>query len=181
MKITVSTTVHRPIASVWHWYAVEHVRNHPRWDPEMELEQITEGPIGLGTRIRRRNRHFDEPIDGEMQIVEWEPQHVMGVHVRDANLETAGRVTFEALGPNATRLTIDADFPGMDEATAERIRPRMDRTARNVRLLIESESTIREAGRDPADGVNDKARAAERHITELHDEAEDADRPITES
>jgi hypothetical protein len=73
MKITVSTVIHRPVGDVWRWYAVEHVRNDPRWDPDMELEQISEGPIGLGTRIRRRNRHFGEPIEGEMEIVEWEP------------------------------------------------------------------------------------------------------------
>lgn len=73
MKIAVSTVIDRPLAGVWRWYAIEHVRNHPRWDPDMELEQISEGPIGLGTRIRRRNRHFGEPIEGEMEIVEWEP------------------------------------------------------------------------------------------------------------
>lgn len=105
----------------------------------MELEQISKGSIGLGTRFRRRNRHFEEPIEGEMQIVEWEPEHVMGAQIHDANLDTVGRVIFEALGPARTRLTIDADFPGMDEATAERIRPRMERTARNVRQLIESD------------------------------------------
>lgn len=139
MRITVTTTVDRPVSDVWRWYAVDHVRNHPRWDPEMELQQISDGPIGLGTRIRRRNRHFDAPIDGEMQIVEWEPEHLMGAAIQDANLHTVGRVTFEALGPARTRLTIDADFPGMDEATAERIRSRMERTARNVRQLIESD------------------------------------------
>jgi hypothetical protein len=139
VKITVSTTVARSLANVWQWYAVEHVRNHPRWDPEMELEQISVGPIGLGTRIRRRNRHFDEPVDGEMRIIEWKPEQAMGVEIHDANLETLGRVTFKALGPARTRLTIEADFPGMDEATAQRIRPSMDRTARNIRQLIESD------------------------------------------
>jgi hypothetical protein len=139
MKIAVSTEVDRPIATVWRWYAVEHVRNHPRWDPDMELDQITPGPIGYGTRIRRRNRHFDEPIDGEMEVVEWEPERSMGVHIRDANTETDGRVAFESLGSDRTRLTIEADFPGMDAVTAARIRPLMDRTARNIRQLLEAE------------------------------------------
>jgi hypothetical protein len=39
MRIEVSTTIDRPLAEVWRWYAVEHVRNHPRWDPDMGLEQ----------------------------------------------------------------------------------------------------------------------------------------------
>jgi hypothetical protein len=76
----------------------------------MELEKISDGPIGLGTRIRRRNRHFGEPIEGEMEIVEVEHERAMGVHIHDANRDTTGRVTFEALGPSRTRLTIEATF-----------------------------------------------------------------------
>jgi hypothetical protein len=139
MKIVVATAIDRPVADAWRWYAVDHVRNHPRWDPDMELTQITDGPIGLGTRIRRRNRHFDEPIEGDMEIVEWETERVMGARVRDANMDTQGRVTFEAMGPTRTRLTIEADFPGMDEATADRIRPMVERSAQNIRQLMESE------------------------------------------
>jgi hypothetical protein len=85
MKISVSTTIDRPVGGVWRWYAVDHIRNHPRWDPEMELEQLSDGPIGLGTRIRRVNRRFEEPIAGEMQIVAWEPEHLMGVQIHAAS------------------------------------------------------------------------------------------------
>ena len=53
MKITVSTTIAKPIAEVWRWYAVDHVRNHPRWDPEMELELIVAGTDRTG--------HPDQP------------------------------------------------------------------------------------------------------------------------
>jgi hypothetical protein len=139
MKITVSTLIDRPVAGVWRWYAVEHVRNHPRWDPDMELEQISDGPIGLGTRIRRRNRHFGEPIEGEMEIVEWEPERAMGAQVHDANADTRGRVTLEALGPSRTRLTIEADFPNLDAEKVEQLRPLIERSASNVRRLVESE------------------------------------------
>ena len=139
MRISVSTTVERSIAEVWRWYAVEHVRNHPRWDPDMELEQISEGPIGLGTRIRRRNRHFGEPIEGEMQIVEWEPERVMGARIKDANVDTTGRVTFESLGPSTTRLSVEADYPNLDASKVEHLRPLIERAYSNIRQLIESD------------------------------------------
>ena len=140
MNISVSTVIERPVTAVWKWYAVDHVRNHPRWDPDMELEQITEGPMGLNTRIRRLNRHFGEPIEGVMEIVEWEPNRVMGARIQDANAETRGRVTFEELGPSRTRLTIHADFPTLDEAMADQLRPLIERTASNVRRLAEAEA-----------------------------------------
>jgi hypothetical protein len=63
----------------------------------------------------------------------------MGARIRDANLDTHGQVTFEALGPNRARLTIEADFPGMDEATPDRIRPLVERSARNICHLMETE------------------------------------------
>ena len=143
MRVSVSTVIDRPVADVWRWYAVDHVRNHPRWDPDMELAQMTDGPVGLGTRIRRSSRHFAEPVDGEMEIVEWEPEQVMGARIRDANMDIHGRVTFDAVGPYHTRLTIDADFPGIDEATANRIRSLVERSARNIRHLMESEAKRR--------------------------------------
>ena len=139
MKIAVSTEIDRPVAAVWRWYAVDHIRNHPRWDPQMELEQISDGAIGLGTRIRRRNRHFGEPIDGEMEIVEWAPERAMGARIRDANTDTVGRVTFEALGPSRTRLTIEAEYAGLDAAKVEQLRPMIERTGRNVRQLLEND------------------------------------------
>jgi hypothetical protein len=61
MPVEVSTTIDRPVGVVWRFWAVEHVRNHPRWDPDMELEQISEGLMGLGTRIRRRNVRWGTP------------------------------------------------------------------------------------------------------------------------
>jgi hypothetical protein len=139
MKITVSTVIDRPLAGVWRWYAIEHVRNHPRWDPDMELEQISEGPIGLGTRIRRRNRHFGEPIEGEMEIVEWEPERVMGARIKDANVDTTGRVTFESLGPSTTRLSVEADYPNLDASKVEHLRPLIERSYSTIRRLVESE------------------------------------------
>ena len=66
-----------------------------------------------------------------------------GARIRDANMDIHGRVTFDAVGPNRTRLTIEADFPGLDEATADRIRPLIERSARNIRHFMESEAKRR--------------------------------------
>jgi uncharacterized protein YndB with AHSA1/START domain len=154
VKITVSTLIDRPVAGVWRWYAVEHVRNHPRWNPAMELEQISDGPIGLGTRIRRRNHHYGEPIEGEMEIVEWEPGRAMGVQIHDANADARGRATFEAVGPSRTRLTVEADFPTLDVSKVDQLRPLIERTAGNVRRLVESEV-------QPGAGTSSRIRALE--------------------
>jgi hypothetical protein len=139
VELRAATTIERPLADVWHWYAVEHVRNHPRWDPDMQLEKLSEGPIGPGTRIRRRNTRWGTPIEGEMEVVAWEPERVFGVRIHDENMEMSGRVTFEAVGPDRTSLSIVTDIPGLDKERGRAMTQLMDRSADNIRQLAESD------------------------------------------
>jgi hypothetical protein len=139
MEISATIRIARPVADVWRWYAVEHVQNHPRWDPQMQLEQLTAGPVRLGTRIRRRNTRSGAPVEGEMEIKEWVPERVMGAHVRDANMEIFGRASFESQGLGETVLTLSADVPGLDEAMAEVMHAGMNRTVTNIKRLVEAE------------------------------------------
>ena len=49
----------------------------------MELELISDGPMGLGSKIHRRNVRWGTPVEGEMEVVEWEPEHAIGFHIHD--------------------------------------------------------------------------------------------------
>lgn len=141
MKIQVSVEIERPVADVWRFWAVEHVRNHPRWDPDIELEQISEGPIGLGTRIRRRNTRWETPVNGEMEVVEFEPERTIAFSVQDANMKMHGRATFEANEAERTQLTVTTDIPGLDDQAAnELITKGMERSVANVKTLVEAET-----------------------------------------
>ena len=140
MPVEVSTTIERPVGVVWRFWAVEHVRNHARWDPDMELEEISEGPMGLGTRIRRRNVRWGTPVEGEMEVTEWEPEQAVAFVVRDANMEAHGCTSFEALGPDRTVLTVVTDFPGLDESKVAFVTGLMERSVGNVKALVESET-----------------------------------------
>ena len=74
-----------------------------------------------------------------MEVVEWEPERVMGARIKDANVDTTGRVTFESLGPSTTRLSVEADYPNLDASKVEQLRPLIERAYSNIRQLIESE------------------------------------------
>lgn len=141
MKIQVCMEIARPVEDVWRWYALEHVRNHPRWDPDMQLEQISEGPMGLGTKIRRRNVRWGTPVEGEMEVVEFEPERAFALSIRDANMEMFGRATFEAQGADRTMLKVSTDIPEMDEsADANFLTTMMERSLGNVKTMVESET-----------------------------------------
>lgn len=140
MKIEASIEIDRPIADVWRWYAVDHVRNHPRWNPDLELEQISDGPIGIGTKIRRRNTMGETPVDGEMEVTEFEPHRAMGGVVREGHTETLGRATFDERGPERTLLTISADAQGLDDPEKARfIKSMMERSVANMKVMMEAE------------------------------------------
>jgi hypothetical protein len=140
MEIKVSTEVERPVADVWRFYAVDHVRNHPRWDPDMHLEQRTDGPIGVGTRIRRVNTRWGEPVEGEMEIVEFERERMMASVIHDANMDIQGRAMFEPRDAGRTNVTVSADFPGLeDREKIEFLRSLMQRSVDNVKRLIETD------------------------------------------
>lgn len=140
MEVGVSTVVDRPVATVWDFYAIHHVENHPRWDPDLELEKLSDGPIGLGTLIKRRNTRYDTPTEGTMEVIAYEPERAMAFKIQDGPIETKGRATFSAATSNTTGMTIWAEFPGMDDSMADKIRPLMERSAQTIKQLIESET-----------------------------------------
>ena len=138
--VQVSEVIDRPVADVFHFYAYDHVRNHPRWDPDMQLEQISDGPIGVGTLVRRVNTHSGSPIEGVMKVIEFEPNRTFAVEIRDGPVLTNGRAEFEPLDERRTRITITVDFPGTDDASlSDRLTPLVQRSARNIKGLVESE------------------------------------------
>lgn len=139
MDLEVSAVIERPVSVVWDFYAVHHVENHPRWDPSLELQATSNGPIGVGTIIKRRATRFDRTTEGTMEVVEFEPENLMRVETHDGPMTIHGWVRFEDVDGMGTRLTIGAEFPGMDDSMAGQIRPMMERSAANIKSLIESE------------------------------------------
>jgi uncharacterized protein YndB with AHSA1/START domain len=141
LEVEFVETIDRPVETVFQFFAVQHVRNHPRWDPDMELEQVTDGPIGVGTVIRRVNSHSGTPVEGTMKVVEFEPNRYMGVVIHDGPLETRARVTFEAIGEEQTRLVTYLEIPSLDDSTdTAPIVKGIQRSADNRRQLIENET-----------------------------------------
>ena len=139
VRIEVSEEIDRPVPVVFKFYADEHVRNHPRWDPDIKLWRDSDEPIGLGTIIQRRNSRSGTPVEGTMEVVEFEPNQAFGVLILDGAMEIRGRTTFEEVSEGRTRLTVAADFP-IDESMRDRITGLMQRSLRNIKELIKAET-----------------------------------------
>lgn len=140
MEIEVSTTINRPVSTVWDFYAVHHVENHPRWDPSIELDTDSEDPIGVGTVINRRANRFGKITEGTMEVVEFDPERAMRVRTQDGPVLINGWALFDPVDGEHTRVRIGGEFLGLDESMADKIRPMMERTASTIKALIESET-----------------------------------------
>jgi hypothetical protein len=140
VKIELSEEIERPVEVVFSWYAEDHVRNHPRWDPNIELWLDSDAPISLGTIIRRRNSRSGTPVQGTMEIVEYQPNQVMGAVTHDGPVEIRGRATFEPLGPGQTKLTLTADIPGLDQFVQTPMTEAVKGSLHKIKELIERET-----------------------------------------
>jgi hypothetical protein len=74
-----------------------------------------------------------------MEVVEYEPDLAFGGVIREGGLEYRGAMRFAPEGEKRTLLTISADFPRLDESSAAVLTGLMQRRARNIKDLIESE------------------------------------------
>jgi len=133
--------IERPVETVFRFFAIDHVRNHPRWDSDIELWLDVDAPIGVGTVIRRRNRRSGTPVEGTMRVVEFEPNRSIAMEIHDGPAVMHGRTTFEPLDGNRTRLTTVIDIPWMDAgADTTFLEGRLEHAGNLRRQLIEAET-----------------------------------------
>ena len=116
MRVELSETINRPVSEVFAFYADDHLQNHPRWDPEMELSLATDGEVGIGTVFNRRNTHYGEPVEGSMTVIEFERDQLFELGVDDGFVQFFARLTFEAVGESATKVSAVVDVPDMPES-----------------------------------------------------------------
>ncbi|MFL4472642.1 SRPBCC family protein [Paeniglutamicibacter sp. MACA_103] len=137
MDIEATATINCPVARVWDFCVVHHAENHPRWDPDIRLEQRTEGPVAKGTVFDRWNSRYQTPTAGRMEVTGFDPERSMHMLIQDGPITTRGRFVLAPDGPDRTRLTIGGEFPGMDDSMAEKIRPLMQRSLETIRGFLE--------------------------------------------
>ena len=139
VRIEVSEEIDRPVPVVFKFYADDHVRNHPRWDPAIELWRTSDEPLGLGTIIQRRNSRWGTVVEGTMEVVEYEPNRAFGAIIREGSMETYGRGTLEEAGEGRTRITTRAQMP-IDESMQDRMSGLVRGGYRKIKELIEAET-----------------------------------------
>jgi hypothetical protein len=140
LQFVSSQVIDRSIDKVFHFFAVEHVRNHPRWDADIELWLDNEAPLDVGTIIHRRNKRSGKIVEGTMRVIEFEMNHFIAMEIHDGPAIMYGKTSFEAINEKQTRLTTIIDIPWMDEnADKTFLNSRLESSAQIRKQLMESE------------------------------------------
>lgn len=138
MKLELSAVINHPISDVFAFYADDHLENHPRWDPAMQLSLATDGTVGIGTVFNRQHTHFGDPVEGSMTVIDFERDQSFGLAIDDGFGEFYARLGFEAIGPTRTRVSAVVDVPHMDDtADASRLTEITERWLHDTERLID--------------------------------------------
>lgn len=141
LQIEYSHVINRPVDKVFHFMVVEHVKNHPRWDSDIELWLESDEPIGVGTIIKRRNSRSGTPIEGTMEVTEYEHNRKFTTIIHEGPAKIIGGLLFQTAGEDQTKVTTVIDLPNMDESMdTSFLMKRLEEVAKIREELIEAEA-----------------------------------------
>jgi hypothetical protein len=87
---------------------ISDLRNAPSWDPQtIEAYQLSEGPIGAGTRFRLVGTVLGYKLDLPYEVQRYDAPHELVIGGETTMMRYSDRITLAAYGPD-TRLTYEA-------------------------------------------------------------------------
>ena len=94
-KIEVRVSIQRPVEAVFAYASA--VETMPEWRGDVaEAVQLTDGPFGVGTRIRAGGRFLGRPLGIVVEVTELEPGARFAYRPVSGPLRTRNIYTFES-------------------------------------------------------------------------------------
>ncbi len=147
MKVQASAIINRPPETVFRFAWVDHLKNHPRWDPNViSIEPLTEGPMRAGARFQLTRRMMGKVRTEIREVLEWEPPHRIVVRAESPGFDLRFTSTCEPAGDGGTRLVLvgDAHASGLRGMLMPLMKRRLERGladgTNRIKMLIEDET-----------------------------------------
>jgi uncharacterized membrane protein len=112
-KVEVRVRIQRPVEDVYAYTSA--VDTMPEWRGDVsEAEQLTDGPLGIGTRIRAGGKVLGRPIGLAVEVTELEPGARFGYRPVSGPLRTHNVYAFEPdAGGTVVTLTDEIELDGI--------------------------------------------------------------------
>jgi uncharacterized membrane protein len=102
VRVEGEIVINRPVEEVFDFVADE--RNEPRYNPRMRrADQLTEGPIGVGTRFRAQTVSMGRPVEMVIEFTDYQRPRRLVSSTHMASMELHGALTFDPV-PDGTRM-----------------------------------------------------------------------------
>ena len=79
MKFEESIFIKRPVADVFAY--VSDYSTHPKWADAVRVDILTDGPMGVGTKVYYVDRFIGREVGMESEITVYEPPNRMGYKI----------------------------------------------------------------------------------------------------
>jgi uncharacterized protein YndB with AHSA1/START domain len=108
VRIEGEIVINRPVEDVFDFVADE--RNEPRYNPQMRMaEQISDGPIGIGTRFRAELVNMGRTVEMVIEFTGFDRPRRLASTTRMSSMDIHYTLTFEPV-PEGTRMRWSGDL-----------------------------------------------------------------------
>lgn len=107
-KVEVSVVVKRPVEEVFSF--VVNPANFSKWESGIiQSNQISDGPIGVGTTMREVGPFLGREIETTLEFTEYEPNRRFSMKSISGPIPMQGTYTFESV-EGGTKVTLTGEF-----------------------------------------------------------------------
>jgi len=106
INLDLGTLIDKPVRDVFTF--ITNPANMSKWNSAVvSLEQITPGAVGMGTKFKSVGEMMGRRIEGEMQVIAFEPDSKYGFQMNAGPVQVNVTLNFKTVG-TGTKLSLNA-------------------------------------------------------------------------
>jgi len=106
INLDLGTLIDKPVKDVFAFVA--NLNNMSKWNSAVvSLQQITPGPIGVGTKFKSVGEMMGRRIEGEVQVTAYEPDTKTGFQMQAGPVQVNVTIAFKPVG-TGTKVSLNA-------------------------------------------------------------------------
>ena len=106
INLDLGTLIDKPVQDVFAF--VTNPNNMSKWNSAVvSMQQITPGAVGVGTKFKNVGEMLGRRIEGEMQVVAFEPDAKYGFQMNAGPMQVNVVLTFKTVG-TGTKINLNA-------------------------------------------------------------------------
>jgi len=141
INLDLGTLIDKPIKDVFAFVA--NPNNMSKWNSAVvSLQQITPGAVGVGTKFKSVGEAMGRRIEGEMQVVVYEPDTKCGFQLQAGPMQMNLTMAFKTVG-TGTKLSLNAQgnpagiFKLAEGVMAGRVKSMMEENLARLKSVLE--------------------------------------------